>query len=151
MPKLKPIVTTLILAIVAFAMVAIHPMQASAACKTSGDNTSYCLLAPLPSIGDGSGLVNVSTGFGDYLTGIIKLVMGLIGVFAVLMVIIGGIEYMSTVNVGEKEGAKSRILNAIFGLVLALASYLILNTINPKLVGGSISIGSSSSSASTSP
>ncbi len=103
----------------------------------STDNTSYCLLAPLPGIGE-NGKVNTTTGIQGYLNGIIRLVIGLIGVLAVVMVVVGGIEYMSTVSVGEKEGAKSRITNALFGLILALSAYTILNTINPNLVNLSI-------------
>jgi hypothetical protein len=63
-------------------------------------------------------------------------------VLAVVMLVVGGIEYMSTVSVGEKEGAKSRITNALLGLVLALGSYAILNTLNPNLVNLNISIDS---------
>ena len=105
----------------------------------AGRNLSYCMLAPLPIVDkdgkiDPTGKLDVSMHFGDYLKGVIKLIMGLIMVFAVLMCIVGGIEYMSTVQVGEKEGAKARILNALGGVVLALSSYIILNTINPKLV-----------------
>lgn len=35
---------------------------------------------------------------------------------------------------GEKSAGKDRIMNAIWGLVLALASYMLLNTINPDFV-----------------
>ena len=109
----------------------------------AGRNLSYCMLAPLPIVDkdgkiDPTGKLDVSMHFGDYLKGVIKLIMGLIMVFAVLMCIVGGIEYMSTVQVGEKEGAKARILNALGGVVLALSSYIILNTINPKLVDLSV-------------
>ena len=102
------------------------------------------MLAPLPIVDaqgkiDPTGKLNVSTGVGDYLKGMIKLVMGLIMVFAVFMVIVGGIEYMSSVQVGEKEGAKTRIIGALGGVVLALSSYLILNTINPNLVNITVS------------
>ncbi len=107
-------------------------------CSTGSDNTTYCLLAPLPGVGDATGKLNVSKGIGDYINTIIRLVFGLIGVLSVLMIVIGGIEYMSTVNIGEKEGAKDRITSALFGILLALASYLILKTINPKLVDLSV-------------
>lgn len=103
-------------------------------CVTNSDNSNYCMLAPLPGLGDGSGNLDVTKGFGDYLLTIIQIVMGVIGVLCVLMIIIGGIEYMSTVSVGEKEGAKNRITSALLGLLLALSSYVILRTLNPKLV-----------------
>jgi hypothetical protein len=148
--KLPLAIFTLALSLTIFGAITVSPKQTFATCTptpSSGDgsnnNTSYCMLAPLPGIGENDQPVDVSTGFGTYLNSMIKLIMGLIGVFAVLMCVVGGIEYMSTVSVGEKEGAKNRIVNALFGVVLALASYLILNTINPRLIGGSISVGSS--------
>lgn len=109
-------------------------------CVTNSDNSNYCMLAPLPGLGDGSGNLDVTKGFGDYLLTIIQIVMGVIGVLCVLMIIIGGIEYMSTVSVGEKEGAKNRITSALLGLLLALSSYVILRTLNPKLVDIGVTI-----------
>lgn len=109
-------------------------------CVNEKDNKSYCLLAPLPGVGDSTGKLDVSTGIGNYFNMIIKLVMGIIGVLAVLMVVVGGIEYMSTVNLGEKEGARARITSAILGLLLALGAYLILKTINPDLVNINIGV-----------
>lgn len=109
-------------------------------CVTKGDNSNYCMLAPLPGLGDGSGDLDVTKGFGDYMLTIIRIVMGVIGILCVIMLVVGGIEYMSTVSVGEKEGAKSRIQSALFGLLLALSSYVILRTLNPKLVDLGVTI-----------
>ena len=103
-----------------------------------GTVINYCALAPIP-IPNNSGTYDVTkgvvvfTGFGSYLANFIKLFMGIVGVLAVLMIIIGGIEYMSTVSLDEKSGARTRITNALLGLVLALSSYVILFTINPAL------------------
>jgi hypothetical protein len=111
-------------------------------CVAGDGNSGYCLLAPLPGIGTNTGYLDVTTGMGNYINMIIRLVLGLIGVLAVFMIIVGGIEYMSTVSLGEKEGAKSRITSALFGLLLALASYIILNTINPNLVNVKVNVPS---------
>ncbi|MBP6884634.1 MAG: hypothetical protein KBC17_02300, partial [Candidatus Pacebacteria bacterium] len=94
----------------------------------------YCLLAPLPGVGDETGRVDIKQGIGNYFNSIIRLIIGLIGVLSVLMIVVGGIQYMSTVAMEEKNNAKRRITHAIFGLIVALGSYSILNTINPKLV-----------------
>lgn len=103
-------------------------------CKSEGTSI-YCPLQPLPgTIDEKTKGIDVTSGFGNYLKGMIVLFMGIIGVLSVIMIVIGGIEYMSTVNIGEKEGARTKITNAIFGLLLALGSYAILNTINPNLV-----------------
>jgi hypothetical protein len=114
-------------------------------CVSTGTD-SYCMLAPLPGIGEldangkPTGKINVRTGVGAYLNGVIRLILGLIGVLSVFMIVVGGIEYMSTVSIGEKEGAKSRIVNALMGLLLALTAYIILRTINPDLVNINIVI-----------
>ena len=55
-------------------------------------------------------------------------------VLALIMIIWGGIEYMTTDSWSGKDDGKTRIRNALWGLGLALISYLILYTINPNLV-----------------
>ena len=54
---------------------------------------------------------------------------------AILMIVVGGVQYtISWASSSAKGEAKTRIFSAIGGLVLALLSYLILQTINPALV-----------------
>ena len=51
------------------------------------------------------------------------------------MIVIGGVEYIiSGASESMRGEAKKRIENAIWGLVMALVSYLVLYTINPSLV-----------------
>lgn len=92
--------------------------------------TSYVPLAPLPqtTVADGS------TDLNNYLAGGFKLGIALAGVLAFLMIVIGGFQYLSTDAMTGKEEGKERIERAVGGLVLALASYIILYTINPNLV-----------------
>lgn len=97
---------------------------------TAGDD-SYCLLAPIPGISE----VNpANTDLGDYLNIIIKFAIGFAGALAVIMMVLGGIQYMSTDALSGKSEGRERITYALGGLLLALASYLILNTINPNLI-----------------
>ena len=110
-----------------------------AACVSTNQN--YCLLAPLPGLGTS---VDTTKGVGDYLNTIIRVIIGFMAVLAVVMMVVGGIQYMVSNIAGEKASAKSRMTNAIFGLVLALSSYMILNTINPNLVNLKIGITSTS-------
>jgi len=80
-----------------------------------------------------SGSKNVSPD--DYIKNIYQIGIGIAGALAVLMIVIGGIKYIgSAANPSLKGDAKSQIWAAIGGLILALMSYIILNTINPKLV-----------------
>ncbi len=74
------------------------------------------------------------SGFVAYINKIFQLFMALIVVAGVIAVVVGGYLYMTAGgNGGQVETAKTWIKSALFGIVLALASYLILNTINPQL------------------
>lgn len=53
---------------------------------------------------------------------------------AVIMIMYGGVKYMTTDAWTQKEEAKDIIQSAIFGLVIALTSALILYTINPDIL-----------------
>jgi hypothetical protein len=102
----------------------------AAAPKKDDLNSPYQLLEPLPGVG---ATIDPSTGFGDYANKLIRLLIGAAGALAVVMIVIGGIQYMSSDAVGEKQSGKETMSNAVIGLGLALVSYLLLYTINPKL------------------
>lgn len=53
---------------------------------------------------------------------------------AFIMIIWGGIEMMSSDSWTKKDGGKKKIWDAIWGLLIALISWLLLYTINPDLV-----------------
>lgn len=95
------------------------PFTASAA--------GYTLLAPL---GPLSGSVSLE----QYLGGIIQVAIGTAGVLAVVMIVICGIQLMGTPSVSQKNASKECITNAVIGLLLAIGSWVILNTINPELL-----------------
>lgn len=91
----------------------------------------YVPLVSLPGVTEAGTAVNMSS----YLSGMIKLLIALATGFAVLMLIVGGTQYVASgVLPDQKSDAKNRMLGAIGGLALVLVSYLILNSINPKLV-----------------
>ena len=100
--------------------------------------TEYELLAPLP------GYVQNTTGnkttASKYIEGIFTLIIAIAGLLAVIMIIFGGIKYMSTDAFTGKSEAKATIEHAIWGLLLAVSAWLILNTINPNLVNFNISV-----------
>ncbi|MCX6751263.1 MAG: hypothetical protein NT161_00635 [Candidatus Nomurabacteria bacterium] len=72
--------------------------------------------------------------FGNYLNIIIKIIIGFAAVLAMVMIVVGGIEYMTSEVISGKEAGKETITHAILGLLLALGAFLILNTINPQLL-----------------
>lgn len=53
---------------------------------------------------------------------------------AVFMIVYGGLKYMSTDSWGGKADGVEKMKNALYGLVLVLSSYIILRTIDPRLV-----------------
>lgn len=98
----------------------------------------YCLLAPLPNID--SSVDFKGTSIGKYLNGIFKFMIGLAGVLAVVMLVLGGIQYMSTDAISGKEAGKERMTSSILGLLLALGAFVILNTISPTLTNLGLTI-----------
>lgn len=91
----------------------------------------YTLLAPLPQISENnSRTTNIQT----YLPGLFRFILGFAGVLAFVMITWSGFQYMTVDAVFGKSQAKENLTNAIYGLVLVLASYAILYTINPKIL-----------------
>lgn len=72
--------------------------------------------------------------FGEYLTRLFTTAIGLAIILAVLMIVWGGFQYLSTDAITDKEEGKEKWTQAIYGLVLVLASYLLLQTINKQIV-----------------
>lgn len=57
------------------------------------------------------------------------------GLATFVMIVWGGINYLTSAGDPSKmDDAKSQIFSAVLGLVIILASWMILNTINPQLV-----------------
>src|SRR3989344_1074884 len=103
--------------------------------QSSADtDTTYTPLAPLPGLPAVPYETDTECPFGNYLNIIIKLIIGIAAVLAMVMIVMGGIEYMTSDLVSSKEAGKDTIINAILGLLIALGAYLILNTINPQLL-----------------
>ncbi len=91
---------------------------------------TYKLLAPIGKI------TEVKTNnIGNYFSLFFKLAIGLAGVLAVVMLVVGGIQWMGSESVFGKVNAKEQITSALLGLLIALGSYALLNTINPDLLG----------------
>ena len=98
--------------------------------------TVYKLLAPLKSSSGTVDSFNTAKdcAFGEYLNVMIDIFIGIAAVLAMLMIVIGGIEYMTSELASSKESGKSKITQAVLGLLLVLGAWLILNTLNPKLL-----------------
>lgn len=76
------------------------------------------------------------TGPNSYLTSIINLLLYIAGAVAVIVIIVGGIRYItSTGDAMRIKQAKDTILYGIVGLVIALIAYAIVNTLVNQLGG----------------
>jgi hypothetical protein len=121
---------------------ATNPVQVTGTSTTPLDETTckdekgvYCLLEPLPIGNTGEFLTEItpSDSFGHYINIIIKILIGVVGVMAVISIVLGGVQYMTTDAFSRKEGGKEMITHAVSGLGIALVSVLLLSTINPQL------------------
>jgi len=78
----------------------------------------------------GGGGTNISA----YIENLYKLALGIAGILAVGMIVVGAI-YISVSGAIDKQAeGRDMIIQAIWGLVLLFSSYLILYTVNPELV-----------------
>ncbi len=110
----------------------------SPAIVLAAEGHEYTLLQPLPCIqGTSTGGECATTPTIDlngYIGYIFKFAIALAAFLAVIMIIWGGVETMTSEVPFIKSNGKDKIQNAVIGLVMVLASYLILVTIDPRLV-----------------
>ncbi len=95
----------------------------------SAQAIEYVPLAPITSA-PGASITPSS-----YIAELFKIGIGIAAALAVLAIAFNGIRYMMSDVVTNKSESIKGIKNALLGLLLALASFLVLNTINPDLTG----------------
>ncbi len=64
----------------------------------------------------------------------LSFVIGLSGAIVVVMIVVGGFQYVLAAAAPVKNDAKDKIRDALIGLGLLLGSVALLNTINPQLL-----------------
>jgi len=90
--------------------------------------------AGLEAVAEGA-VRGVVPGLTAYIGLVYNFLISIVGLVAGTMIMIGGYQYLTAGGDAARVGAaKTRIGNAVIGLVLALGSFLLLNTINPDLV-----------------
>ncbi|MDP3981017.1 MAG: hypothetical protein Q8Q33_06380, partial [Chlamydiota bacterium] len=116
---------------------------------------SYTLLAPLPCIEtyktvtdafgntssvreynckEGNLSLSKEVPLKDYVQYAVNLLIALAAAAAVFMIVWGGFLYMTSSIAAVKTDGIAKATNAVIGLLMVLASYLILRTINPRFV-----------------
>jgi hypothetical protein len=106
---------------------------------TTFADTKYTSLAPIGTYVKPEFSIT-PTSFNDYLNNMFKLGIALCTALAVLMIIVGGIQYASSDAWSKKSDGKERIFAALTGLVIALGSWALLNTIDPRLVSTALTL-----------
>ena len=102
-------------------------IKASSGCSTSG--------AQLPE-------------FASVITSIINGVLAVLGLLAVIFIIVGGINYMTSAGDAQKiEKGKRTILYACIGLIICVLSYAVVNFVIKNIIGGEAVQSNSSTSA----
>ncbi len=142
---MKKIYALILILCIAGATVAPSVILADTGSNTSTGNpadnplATYTLLEPLPCLNDGTQKCAENTmieevNFADYVRYIFNLIIAISAVAAVLVIVAGGFKYVTTDSFLGKNEGKKMIFQALQGLLLVLCSYLILRTIDPRLV-----------------
>ncbi|MFA6446550.1 MAG: pilin [Candidatus Paceibacterota bacterium] len=92
---------------------------------------TYTLLAPSFT---GNAVGASATSLTEYLKTTFNVILGLAGVAAVVQIVRGGLMYMTPDSIGGKTEGKKLWTNAVYGLILAIAAWLILSEINPEIL-----------------
>ena len=86
--------------------------------------------------------ININEMFGGQVSQLYDWALGVAASLALLIIIWSGVLYIASAGNSSKQGeAKEWFKAAIYGLLLLLAAYLILNTINPCILGVGTSCG----------
>lgn len=101
-----------------------------------GENRGFCYAKPVPATLEISlgGLSEVSDP-AQYISKLYEWTISITGILAGIMIMLGGLLYLTAGGSPERlSNAKGYISNALIGLILALTSYFLLQTVNPALL-----------------
>lgn len=101
-------------------------------CYCTGE--SYKLAFEIPGQNPGDPAVAKVTDIGAYVNTVYKFLLGFGITVAIVMVMIGGLQYVLAAGGGNVKQAKERIQNAVVGLILLFCAALILQSVNPRLL-----------------
>ena len=93
---------------------------------------------PSGSIKNSNAGIDGSDGLENDITKIINAIIAVLGILAVVVIILGGIQYMtSNGDAGKVKKAKDTILYGVIGLIIVILSAAIVNFVIFKVAGGS--------------
>jgi len=105
----------------------------------------YTLLAPIPTFFPDGKIDIKGKGLSGYLEGLYRVGVAIATGLALIMIVVGGLEYVSTDSIQGKSSGRERIKNALIGLLLALTSFIILRQINPNLLRSDLGLDTTGS------
>ncbi len=107
-------------------MLAVFPFFAHAQSEINQGMMS--IKSPFPSFGIAGS--TTLTGSAGLITNIIRMLLLIAGAIAVLFVIFGGFQYLTSAgNAEQAEKGKTTLVNAIIGIVIIILSYVIINVV----------------------
>ncbi len=99
---------------------------------TAFAQSEYHALQPIPGLSETADL-------SETLQGLFNIVIAVGVLLAVIMLAVGGLEYMGSDVVTKKETAKERMTSAILGLLILFGSIIFFIVINPSILNTDIS------------
>ncbi|MDD5342603.1 MAG: pilin [Patescibacteria group bacterium] len=139
-PKTKAFILGLGLAIVLTGLIIIPAASVPGLVSQARAASDSSVPPPCNQCGEGQICLNVwintwcVTNLAEYISIFYRYFIGIIGIFAVAMIMFGGFKWITASGNSEKiNQAKDNITSAIIGVVIALFSYVLLQTINPMI------------------
>jgi hypothetical protein len=117
------------------------PASAGGSTTTSGKcEAGYTALAGtcVPNSPVKGGFFDTSS-IGDLITRILKVLLGLAGMIAVGLIVVGGFQYITSAgNAEQAEKGRATLVNAIIGLVIVMVAWLLVSLVTNTLLKGTL-------------
>lgn len=127
MQKIRHILIGLALVVSSFVNVAIGIATPVSALDCAGADKDTAACKVQAGVNSAGGTNNNKTDLTTFITNIINVLLFVIGAVAVIMIIIGGIRYVtSNGDQTQVKGAKDTIMYSVIGLVVAILAYAIV-------------------------
>jgi Type IV secretion system pilin len=90
---------------------------------------------------NGESIYKTYDGIGPFVNALFKMTISIGAVIAVCQFVYGGIVYMMTESGAAQMGeSKERMQNALLGLIMLLATFVIFNQINPDILNLDVNV-----------
>ena len=149
MKTFPKILTTFFLAVFIIQIICLSFLLLAPAASQAADPATFKPQIEIPDIEKEFGAPDKTGGYAipgstasiaKYIKAIYKYAIGIVGILAAVVLMIGGVIWLTAGGSAERIGqAKAWIASSLTGLLLALLSYTILATVNPALVDLKIS------------